>query len=309
MERKISWLALAGLAIAPAVQAQEAAEFTPSSVWAADYGDDYCRLVRSFSDGKDEITVMLQRVQPGADTQLIVVGDALRTFRGANEISWHFLPNQAERKGIYLRSEAPDGQQFLRFDNVTFAAPVPMAPGAAFQPPAPYDRAAEQQLGKDLTGLLFSAGLTKPVRVETGRLDAVIGALQACTDDLLASWGLDAEKHKALSMPAIPQFSPDGWLPGGTIPFSEFGKFAGGANQVRLMLDTSGKPTGCHIFGPTLSDDLNKRICELLMEKAAFTPAKDAGGQPVASFWMGSPMFLGPPMPGFGGPGGGRRGG
>ena len=32
------------------------------------------------------------------------------------------------------------------------------------------------------------------------------------------------------------------------------------------------------------------------MEKASFTPAKDAAGETMASFWMGSPMFLGPPM-------------
>jgi hypothetical protein len=52
---------------------------------------------------------------------------------------------------------------------------------------------------------------------------------------------------------------------------------------------------------PTLSESLNERICGLLMEKASFTPAKDAEGHAMASYWMGSPMFLGPPIPGFGG--------
>lgn len=295
MKRKISWIALAALPVSPAVQAQEAATFTPSSVWAADYGDDYCRLVRSFSDGQDEVTVMLQRVQPGADTQLIVIGNALKTFRGANQVGWNFLPSQPERKSMYTRSEV-GGQQYLRIDNVTFAPPAPMGPGAAFAPPPPYDRTAEQALGKDLSGLFFSTGLTKPLRIETGRLDAPIEALQACTDDLLASWGVNAEKHKARYMPAFPQIGQDGWIPNGTIPFSEFAKFAGGGNQVRLMLDESGKPTGCEIFSPTLGESLNKRICDLLMEKASFTPARDAEGQAMASYWMGSPMFLGPPM-------------
>lgn len=297
MKRTISWMALAALAAAPAAQAQEAAEFTPNSVWAADYGDEYCRLVRSFSDGKDEVTLMLQRVQPGADTQLIVIGDALRTFRGATEIGWNFLPNQGERKSMYLRSEAPNGQQYLRIDNVTFAPPPQMGPGAAF---TPYDRFAEKELGKELTGILFSAGLTKPVRIETGRLDGPIEALQVCTDDLIASWGLDAERHKGRYTPAFPQIGPDGWLPTGTIPFSEYAKFAGGANQVRLMLNASGKPSECHIFAPTLGESLNRRICDLLMEKASFVPARDENGQAMASYWMGSPLFLGPPMQ-FGG--------
>jgi hypothetical protein len=39
------------------------------------------------------------------------------------------------------------------------------------------------------------------------------------------------------------------------------------------------------------------------MRKARFAPAEDAGGTPISGFWVGSPLFLGPPMPG------GRRGG
>jgi hypothetical protein len=282
-------------------QAQDGgAVFKPSSVWAADYGEDYCRLVRSFSDGKDTITLVLQRVQPGADMQLMLIGNAIKPFRGASELGWHFLPGDAERKSRYSRSETADGQQYVRVEGVTLTAMAPPAPGTPPGPPA-YDRAADQATGKNLTGLVVSTGLTAPIRLETGKLDAPVAALQACTDDLIKTWGLDAEKHKTLSSPVIPQFSPDGWLPQGTIPFSEFSKFTGGGNQVRLMIDTSGKPTACHIFSPTLDKGLNDKICQILMEKASFTPAKDAAGQAMASYWMGSPMFLGPPM------GGGRR--
>lgn len=297
MKRLFLGCALVGLVVSPAAQAQDAASFNANSAWAADYGDDYCRLIRSFSDGKDEITLVLQRVQPGADTQVLLIGNAIKTFRGATELGWHFLPNDAERKTRYTRSETGDGQQYVRLDGVTL---VPFAPPAPGTPPGPpvYNRAAEEAAGKTMTGLIVTSGLTKPMRVETGRLDAPVAALQTCTDDLLKSWGLDAEKHKTLSSPAIPQLGTEGWLPSGTIPFSEFAKFAGGGNQVRLMLDTNGKPTACHIFSPTLSKALNDTICGILMEKATFTPAKDAGGTAIASYWMGSPMFLGAPMGG-----------
>jgi len=299
MKKMLLGWALAGLVVSPAAHAQDSADvFQPSSVWAADYGEDYCRLVRSFSNGDDEINLVLQRVQPGADTQLLLIGNSIRTFRGANNLKWHFLPNDAERTSVYSRSETGDGQQYLRLEGVSFVPPAPPAPGTPFGTPPPYDRNAERTTGRGLTGLLFEGGLTKAVRIETGRLDGPIGALQECTDDLIKTWGLDADKHKTLSSAVVPQFSPDGWLPSGTIPFGEFGKFAGGGNMVRLMLDTNGKPTACHIHSPTLSESLNGRICEILMEKATFTPAKDADGQAMASFWMGSPMFLGPPFPG-----------
>jgi hypothetical protein len=300
MKRLFLGCALAGLVVSPAQAQDNAATFTANSAWAADYGDDYCRLIRSFSDGKDEITLVFQRVQPGADTQLLLIGNAIKAFRGATELGWHFLPNDAERKARYTRSETGDGQQYFRLEGVTFAPLAPPAPGTPPGPPR-YDRAAEQAVGKNLTGLIVTSGLTKPMRVETGKLDAPVAALQACTDDLLKTWGLDAEKHKTASAQAIPQLSPDGWLPQGTIPFSEFAKFAGGGNQVRLLVSAEGKPTACNIFSPTLDKALNDKICELLMEMASFIPAKDAGGQAMASYWMGSPMFLGAPM------GGGRR--
>jgi len=298
MKKMLLGCALAGLVVSPAAQAQDGATFNANSAWAADYGDDYCRLIRSFSDGKDKITLILQRVQPGADTQMMLIGNSLKAFRGSTELGWHFLPNDADRKSRYTRSET-SGQTYFRMEGVTL---VPFSPPAPGTPPGPprYDRAAEEAAGKNMTGLIVSSGLTKPVRIETGRLDAPVAALQACTDDLLKSWGLDAEKHKTASSPVIAPMSP-GWLPQGTIPFSDYAKFAGGGNQVRLMISAEGKPTACNVFSPTLDKALNDKICELLMEKASFTPAKDAAGQAMASYWMGSPMIFGPPM------GGGRR--
>ena len=63
---------------------------------------------------------------------------------------------------------------------------------------------------------------------------------------------------------------------------------------------TDAEPTACAIHTPTLDQALNDRICSALMQKASFQPAKDAAGVAMASYWFGSPMFLGPPM-------GGRR--
>ena len=70
-----------------------------------------------------------------------------------------------------------------------------------------------------------------------------------------------------------------------------------------LMVDDAGKPSSCHVHWPTLSDSLNKKVCDTLMGKARFTPAKGPDAQPTAGLWIGSPLFLGPPMPG-GRPGG-----
>jgi len=301
MKGMLSWVAAASLLAAPAAQAQEEAVFRPAGNWTADYGDDYCRLIRNFTDGTREVSLALERLQPGPDVRLIVVGEGLRPFRGADEIAYQFLPSGSSGKTRYVRSETPDGKQFVSFEPVTLAprpAFTPPAPGTPPAPPPMYSRTDEQTAARAITGFALTEGLISPVRVETGSLRAPIGALQDCADDLLKVWGLDADKHKTMTVPPILNPNPQGVLPQGTVPFTEFGKLGGGANQVRLMVGADGKVTACAIYTPSLSQTLNDRICTLAKERASFQPAKDAAGQAMASVWMGSAMFLGPPPPG-----------
>jgi len=307
MKGMLSGIAAAALAAAPAaqVQAQQETVFKPAGSWTADYGDDYCRLIRNFTDGTRTMSLALERLQPGADVRLIAVGEGMRPFRGADQIAYQFLPSGSSGKARYVRSDTADGKQFVSFDPVTLAprpAFTPPAPGTAPAPPPVYSRTDEQATAQAINGIQLTEGLISPVRVETGSLGAAIGALQACADDLLTVWGLDAEKHKTMTAMPMLNPSPGGVLPQGTIPFGEFDKLGGGANQVRLLIGADGKVTACAIYTPSLSQTLNDRICTLAKERASFQPAKDAAGQAMASVWMGSPMFLGPPFPG-----GGRR--
>jgi hypothetical protein len=306
MKGMLSWVAAASLLAAPAAQAQEETTvFKPAGNWTADYGDDYCRLIRNFTDGTRQFSLALERLQPGPDVRLIVVGEGMRPFRGADQIAYQFLPSGSSGKARYVRSDTADGKQFVSFDPVTLAprpAFTPPAPGTPPAPPPVYSRADEQTAGRAITGFLLTEGLISPVRVETGSLGAAIGALQTCADDLLTVWGLDADKHKTMTAVAMLNPSSGGVLPQGTIPFGEFEKLGGGANQVRLLIGADGKVTTCAIYSPSLSPTLNEKICTLAKERASFQPAKDAAGQAMASVWMGSPMFLGPPFPG-----GGRR--
>jgi hypothetical protein len=315
MRTMLSLMAVAGILAAPAAQAQQAGVFTPTGDWIADYGDDYCRLVRTFSDGKDELSLALERLQPGTDVRMIFVGKGITPFRGADQITYQFGPSGAVLKSGYVRSAAADSAQYIGFNPVMLSPPSfgppgsAPAPGAEAPPPAfdpslpfvppPYNRTAELDAARGITSISLTDGLTSPVRIDTGGLRAPIAALQACADDLLAFWGLDPDKHKTMTAPVALNPRSDGVLPQGTIPFTEFSKLAGSANQVRLSIGADGKPTACSVYSPALSETLNSRICNLAMERATFVPAKDSGGQAMASVWMGSPMFLGPPFPGM----------
>lgn len=299
MKKLMSILAVSGLALASAAQAQAQAGpsvFRPAGNWTADFGDDYCRLSRSFTDGKDTVSLALERLKPGAQTGLILVGDGIKAFRGADQIGYTLLPGQAERSALPVRSRTADGKQYLNLGTVTLTPFTPPAPGTPPAPPPMYDRAAEQAAGKGITAIALTKGMTTPARIETGELGAPIQVLQECADDLVKSWGVDPK-----STAAMPVGGGAGWLPQGTIPYYDFAKMAGGANQVRLMIDAAGKPTKCAIYQPTLGAALNDKICSLLMANGKFMPAKNAAGEAVAGYWIGNPQFLGPAF-------GGRRG-
>ncbi len=120
--------------------------------------------------------------------------------------------------------------------------------------------------------------------------------MQQCTDDLLTSWGLDAEKHKTMTKVAAPAGPANEWLPSGTIGFGDFAKLNDSANQIRVLIGADGKPTDCAVNRPSLDKKTNDAICAAIMQKGSFTPALDAGGQPMASYWVVAPFFLMPPF-------------
>jgi hypothetical protein len=285
----------AAMSAAPPAQAQDgAAAFRPVGTWTIDYGDDYCRLIRTFSDGQREFSLALERLQPGAMVRLIVVGEVMRPLgrgprhRAADYIGYAFDPAGSSGQARYVLSETADGRSFVSLDPIVLAAPP--TPDT----PQTYDRAIEQEAARGVTGFTLSEGLTSPVRVETGSLGEPIEALQVCADNLLTAWGLDAEKHRTMTVPPIMNPNRNRVLPPGTISYNKLRNLGGGTNQVRLMIATDGKVTGCAIHSPSLPQSLNERICNFATERASFDPARDSAGQAMASVWIGSPLDLDP---------------
>jgi len=298
--RIASSVAAAGLLAAslPAETQDKTAVFKPTGQWSLDYGEDYCRLARTFSDGKDELALAVERIEPGPTARLILVSNAIKPFRSADEIGWHFTPSDPERKARYTHSTTGEGKQYYNLGPFVLAPFAPSAPGNPPVPPPAFDRAKEQATAKGMTGFALDNGLNTPVQVETGDLSAPVAALQACADDLAKGWGLDPAKLQTQTSAAIPEKGGSGWLPQGTVAFGDFGKLGGGANQVRLMVDATGKATSCTVHWPTLDAATNDKICKAALANARFTPAKDTGGLAMPGYWIGSPLFMGPPFPG-----------
>lgn len=292
-----------GMLASAAHGANEAAPsvFKPAGPWAAEYGDDYCRLARSFSNGSDTLSLAMERIQPGIPLRVILVGNGMNMYRGTDQLQYTLAPSGEDRKGPVWRSETSDKQQYINLGEILMTAPGAAAPAMAAptrgeRPPVPaYDRAAEQEYAKGINAISFTGGLTDPVQIETGGLKAPIASLQACTDDLLKVWGLDPAQHQTMKNPALPSNEASKWLPSGTIGFGDFGKIGGAANQFRVMVSAEGKPTACTVHWASLDKKTNDAICQSIMNKAEFFPALDKDGNPMPSYWVTAPFGLMPP--------------
>lgn len=292
--------ALASLAVTatPAV-AQDSAlrSFAMQGSWSLDAGDDYCRLAAVFENNGDEIAFALERNRAENFARLILIGDAIVPYRGAEAMGYRYLPENVQRSAPFLRSETADGRAFFNLGLISFAE-LPSGPPDFT---AVYNRDDELAFATGINAIALDEGLRDSIRIETGHMRGPMQALQACTDDLLRVWGLDYEAHQTMTRRAAPVGAAYEWLANGTIRFQDFALLGGGANPVRVMLNAEGGPTECHVHWPSLDADTNESICEQIMENGEFTPALDAEGNPMASYWTVDPIF------GLTRPFGGRR--
>ena len=287
--------------VAPVAAQDAAAEthvFTRTGQWQLEAADEECRLARMFTRGDEQIALALERSRADPIVRLVLVGNGLRPYRGAEELGFRLAPVGEAQSSRYIESEMSDGQAYYNLGNVRIGAspppPAPSAPPAEPGPPPPYDRAAELEYAAGITAIEITSGVVHPVRLETGSLRAAMQALQACTDDLLLTWGLDWEKHQTMTRRAAPQGNVWDWLTDNAVTFRDFPAFLGGRNSFRIMVSATGAPTGCVAQWPSLSPDRNAGICERIMANGRFTPALDAAGEPMASYWMADFAFYAP---------------
>ncbi|WP_459664130.1 hypothetical protein [Novosphingobium sp. 11B] len=58
------------------------------------------------------------------------------------------------------------------------------------------------------------------------------------------------------------------------------------------MVDKAGQPTQCETVNAFRNAKFNTKVCEIVIGKARFEPALDSNGQPVASFFSGSIVYV-----------------
>ena len=286
-------LALSTLAATPA-RADDAPSLAPSSPWNLVYDDDSCALRRTFGSGRDQAYLEFRRFAPGWGLQTTL---ASRRPLGKSHpnVRYRFTDDEEWRNpGIALSISLEDGLKGVIIEPSLAEPPAEVdaitngAERDAYFQSFDY-RAFEKQQAAAIDSLTVR-GLGPEFTLRLGKLEAPIGALQDCVDELMTHWNIDVEAHKTLTQRAWPV----NWSAGSRMldypPKMERQRMPGLVN-VRLAIDATGKITGCRIQMPLSDPAFEESSCADIQHAFEFEPALDKDGKPIASYWTTRVIF------------------
>ena len=234
--------------------------------WEVGYGKTDCRLIRHADESEGAYRLATERDWAFGGYQWALYGAA--------------LPLQSSMKSVSILLESDSKASPFKLDSYAVT------------------EGPERRLAwHDADGLVFGAlGDGDRIRMTSNRkLDvsmklpkwgAAIKALEACENDLFASWGFDAQQIRLLSAMAAPSNNAARWVTNNDYPAADYGRRNEGTTTFLLNVDANGAATHCRIVDSSGFPSLDQRTCALVLTRSAFDPARDEAGRAVASFYM-----------------------
>ena len=294
--------------------ASEPIRLTPTSKWVLDYGDESCRLLRTFGEGEDKIVLVLESAAPG-EASMVAIGAPLRSSRFAEAVSTRFLPVQ--KKPFYGRSaqSAGTGKPAVLWSSVPLAPVLDesemtaedkadreaaRAAAKSGTRPPPRDlvkiaaaKAEREAFARNTTAIQIDSPRGRTVVLETGSLGEPIKMFDQCGRDQLRGWGIDPTIEDKIVRPV---WAPDAqsWFTSDDYPV-KYGIAGEESNvSVRLLVDATGKVTKCTSLSHVDAPEFGQTVCAIFLERAKFYPAELAGGTKVPSYSTRKVIFREP---------------
>ncbi|WP_109806462.1 energy transducer TonB [Sphingosinithalassobacter portus] len=244
--------------------------------WNLHYDEDACYLIRSFGEGRDQVTIRMAKYGFGDTFDLLLVGSRFRDGSVFSDVRLAFGTNGTpfEKGGIY--GTAGDSRMVMlnsvRMDGYSGDADDEEAPPIT----------AEQEAAMD--HIVMSGRHWGAIQLQTGPLDKPMAALRQCVSHLVEKWGYDPEVITGLSRQARKAPGSRDWLLYTDYPDSARMRGQNGSILVRLDVDATGKVTGCKLLENAGLPQFGEITCRRIEERAVIEPALDANGNPVPDF-------------------------
>lgn len=267
-----------------ATAAEPGPPIAPSSKWQMDYAPTECRLMREFGEGKDQILLQISRYDLRDRLEMGLAGRRFPVTDDRQPVSVS-TTTVAEVPGMHAQGFAGmrGGLATLRF-----------------QPDDDLPKAlrSDVEAGKPtILGVRFVGRYA--ARFDLGSMKGALDALDKCSDNLIASWGLDPVQQRQLKSMAEPADNPANWFRPEDYPSGMNHMGLGGAVIIRLLVGADGSVQKCEVTKSGGDKVFQDATCTAANKRAKFRPAIAADGQPVASVWIkridwrpGAPFFI-----------------
>lgn len=247
--------------------------------WEINYDTDACHIFGRFGQGKDETIIGITRYEPGNGFDLGLIGKPLQSRDPQTAVELGFGDASPSWETGMAGTAGSAKLPMLSITSLRLDGWHPSTRDDTPPTIAPAQEAAVRAITFKLRG-------GKRYRLETGSMAKPMEAMRACLADLMQSWGYDPAVQASLSRPLKPLSNPVMWFRTNDFPMNAAMQGHNGLVQVRMDVDTEGKMVGCHVLRRTNPDEFADITCEVLSKRARFSPALDAGGKPVKSFYM-----------------------
>lgn len=285
-------MAASALFIPDSAQAEDVV-LEPSSPWHLDYGADKCRLARTFGEGEQKTILFLDQYQPSSSFTWTIAGPPVEAVDSANRYTSQFGPGLTAKiikgfPGPTLGKLEGYGAAIIqsghRGDDEGESGDVEES---AISLP---HLAAEE--GGQIEWLEIRRGRHHSLRLLTGNMRAPFDAMNKCMADLLADWGLDVEtQRRRVNGPEWTNIRRVVRKIQDHYPSKALDRGAQARLNMRIMVGTDGRPTGCVLTDVTKADNFDDAPCQIVMREARFEPARDAQNQPVPSYYATSIVY------------------
>lgn len=296
MNRAIGVLAAASLGLGSPIGAEEPIGLKPSSKWVVDYADEKCRLLRWFGSGEEAAVLIFEQTSPSARFAMTAAGPQLKDFAKAGGIDLRFSDSQAKDKPVaaFAGTMAQRGPAvIITWMDFTVAQDAATQETDQVDPEGGKPGLPEIDLQTaDKVSYIEFRERRRAVRFEPGPMRDAIAALNTCTDNLVASWGLDPARLRSAKSALI-------WTNRRAVvrrivekyPAAAAAAGEQGIVSMRVMVDADGTMTSCHIDRLTDNEAIDSPVCRD-MKYARFRPAIDAQGQPMPSYYATKIIYM-----------------
>ena len=287
-----SLLFFAALASTPVAAANEPLVLAPSSKWTAHYRPDSCRLMRSFGTDKETVFLVINRYHPTDYFQMTVAGAPMVRFNSQTKAKVQFGPDEAVQEQSYHEGALGEYKAIIFMQEFTVDQRDEQPPTEdAFQGSRPESTALSKERLAAIKTLTLQRAGRSPIQLEIGSMDKPFAALSTCIDDLLTGWGIDPAKDKLKRNSPIPLSPPGSWVVSSDYPKGMLWKGQPAIVNFRLMIDEKGGVSSCHIQETTFPKAYDYAVCGSNMRRGKFSPALDADGNPMKSYWRNRVRF------------------